>query len=47
MVMAMQPPGQTLQATALVHEAYLRLAEDKDRKWNDPHHFFCAAAEAI
>ena len=45
--MALQPPGQTLQATALVHEAYLRLADDKERKWNDPHHFFCAAAEAM
>jgi len=43
----MQPPGQTLQATALVHEAYLRLADDPQRKWNDPKHFFCAAAEAM
>jgi len=45
--MATQPPGQTLQATALVHEAYLRLTDDKERKWKDSHHFFCAAAEAM
>jgi len=45
--MAAQPPGQTLQATALVHEAYLRLADNTDRRWNDAHHFYCAAAEAM
>ncbi|HJZ57924.1 MAG TPA: sigma-70 family RNA polymerase sigma factor [Gemmataceae bacterium] len=41
-------PGQTLQATALVHEAYLRLVgPDPDRGWNDRGHFFAAAAEAM
>jgi len=45
--MALEAPGQTLQATALVHEAYLRLVGDPDRQWNGAHHFFVAAAEAI
>jgi len=45
--MASENPGQTLQATALVHEAWLRLAGDQDRKWNDRTHFFAAAAEAM
>ncbi len=40
-------PGQTLQATALVHEAWLRVAGGHDQPWNSPGHFFCAAAEAI
>jgi RNA polymerase sigma factor (TIGR02999 family) len=40
-------PGQTLQATALVHEVWLRLTRADDRNWNDPHHFFCAAAQAM
>ncbi len=40
-------PGQTLQPTALVHEAWLRVAGDHDHPWNSPGHFFCAAAEAI
>jgi RNA polymerase sigma factor (TIGR02999 family) len=41
-------PGQTLQPTALVHEAYLRLvAVDKGRQWHDRTHFFAAAAEAM
>jgi RNA polymerase sigma factor (TIGR02999 family) len=41
-------PGQTLQATALVHEAYVRLvACDADRQWNGRGHFFAAAAEAM
>jgi len=41
-------PGQTLQATALVHEAYVRLvAGDADRQWNGRRHFFAAAAEAM
>jgi RNA polymerase sigma factor (TIGR02999 family) len=41
-------PGQTLDATALVHEAYLRLAgDDPARPWNSRGHFFAAAAEAI
>ena len=45
--MACENPGQTLQATALVHEAWLRLAGDANRKWNDRTHFFAAAAEAM
>jgi len=41
-------PGQTLQATALVHEAYLRLVgDDKAKKWHGRAHFFAAAAEAM
>lgn len=42
-----EPAGQTLQATALVHEAYLRLVGGEDQHWNGRHHFFCAAAEAM
>ena len=42
-----EPPGQTLQATALVHEAYLRLVEAECRNWNSRNHFFMAAAEAM
>ena len=45
--MAMETPGHTLQPTALVHEAWLRLASNEDRKWNDRTHFFAAAAEAM
>jgi RNA polymerase sigma factor (TIGR02999 family) len=45
--MALEAPGQTLQPTALVHEAWLRLAGDGKRKWNDRTHFFAAAAEAM
>ena len=45
--MASESPGQTLQATALVHEAWLRLTSDDKRKWNDRTHFFAAAAEAM
>ena len=46
--MAQAPPGQTLQATALVHEAYLRLVDqDKAPQWNSRGHFFAAAAEAM
>jgi len=45
--MARERPGQTLQATALVHEAWLRLVREEDRQWNDTHHFFAAAAEAM
>ena len=40
-------PGQTLQPTALVHEAYLRLVEDEPQNWNSRGHFFAAAAEAM
>jgi RNA polymerase sigma factor (TIGR02999 family) len=43
-----EKPGQTLQATALVHEAYLRLVDtDKVQHWNSRGHFFGAAAEAM
>jgi RNA polymerase sigma factor (TIGR02999 family) len=45
--MACENPGQTLQPTALVHEAWLRLAGNDNRKWNDRSHFFAAAAEAM
>lgn len=45
--MALEAPGQTLQPTALVHEAWLRLTGDENRKWNDRAHFFFAAAEAM
>ena len=45
--MASEAPGQTLQATALVHEAWLRLTSDDKREWNDRTHFFAAAAEAM
>jgi len=45
---AQEQPGQTLQATALVHEAYLRLTDDDDSvQWNSRGHFFAAAAEAM
>jgi RNA polymerase sigma factor (TIGR02999 family) len=40
-------PGQTLQATALVHEAYLRLVGTEDQNWDSRKHFFKAAAEAM
>ena len=42
-----EPPGQTLQATALVHEAYLRLLGDEGQTWQSRGHFFGAAAEAM
>ncbi len=46
--LAREAPGQTLQATALVHEAYLRLVKaDQDVQWNSKGHFFGAAAEAM
>jgi RNA polymerase sigma factor (TIGR02999 family) len=46
--LAQEKPGQTLQATALVHEAYLRLVDtDKEQHWNGRGHFFAAAAEAM
>ncbi|KPK33847.1 MAG: RNA polymerase subunit sigma [Phycisphaerae bacterium SG8_4] len=45
--MAEEKPGQTLQATALVHEAYLRLVEGAEQNWNSRGHFFKAAAEAM
>lgn len=46
--LAQEKPGQTLQATALVHEAWLRLVDtEKAQQWNSRGHFFGAAAEAI
>jgi RNA polymerase sigma factor (TIGR02999 family) len=46
--LAHEKPGQTLQATALVHEAYVRLvATDKNQQWQNEGHFFAAAAEAM
>jgi RNA polymerase sigma factor (TIGR02999 family) len=46
--LAQEQPGQTLQATALVHEAYLHLLDgDKAAQWNSRAHFFGAAAEAM
>jgi RNA polymerase sigma factor (TIGR02999 family) len=46
--MVKEKPGQTLQATALVHEAYLRLVgRTSDRHWDNRGHFFAAAAEAM
>jgi RNA polymerase sigma factor (TIGR02999 family) len=45
--MAQEAPGQTLQATALVHEAWLRMVGDGDRTWQNRAHFFGAAAEAM
>ena len=45
--MSHEKPGQTLQATALVHEAYIRLVRAKDQRWNSHGHFFKAAAEAM
>jgi RNA polymerase sigma factor (TIGR02999 family) len=45
---AREAPGQTLQATALVHEAYLRLVDvEKAQRWDSRRHFFAAAAEAM
>jgi RNA polymerase sigma factor (TIGR02999 family) len=45
--LAREQPGQTLQPTALVHEAYLRLVGPQDPGWNGRGHFFAAAAEAM
>jgi RNA polymerase sigma factor (TIGR02999 family) len=42
-----EPPGQTLQATALVHEAYIRLVGSDAQNWSGRTHFFAAAAEAM
>ncbi len=47
-MMAQEKPGQTLQPTALVHEAYVRLVgTDRTRHWDNQRHFFAAAAEAM
>ena len=46
--LAQEPPGQTLQATALVHEAYIRLVDsEEEQKWKHRGHFLAAAAEAM
>jgi RNA polymerase sigma factor (TIGR02999 family) len=45
--MARERPGQTLQATALVHEAWLRLGGDQQPEWKNRAHFFAAAAESM
>lgn len=45
--MSHEQPGQTLQATALVHEAYIRLIGSDDRDWSGRTHFFAAAAKAM
>ena len=45
--MAQEAPGQTLQPTALVHEAWLRLGADGQPVWKNRAHFFAAAAEAM
>ena len=45
--MAQEAAGQTLQATALVHEAWLRMVRDGERTWQNRGHFFAAAAEAM
>ncbi|MBI2924173.1 MAG: sigma-70 family RNA polymerase sigma factor [Verrucomicrobia bacterium] len=45
--LANEAPGHTLQATALVHEAWLRLQEGGNSRWNSRNHFFQAAAEAM
>ena len=46
-MMARRAPGQTLQATALVHEAFLRLSRGETQPWQSPAQFYCAAAEAM
>ncbi len=45
--MSKADPGQTLQATALVHEAWLKISGDEERSWSDRAHFFRAAAQAM
>lgn len=46
--LAAEPVGQTIQATALVHDAFVRLVDvESQQKWNSRGHFFCAAAEAM
>ncbi len=45
--LSQEPAGQTLQATALVHEAYIRLVGVEDQSWEGRGHFFAAAAEAM
>jgi RNA polymerase sigma factor (TIGR02999 family) len=45
--MASEAPGQTLQPTALVHEAWLRITGSENQRWDSKGHFFAAAAEAM
>ncbi len=45
--LAREAPGQTLQATALVHEAWLRVSQGQEQQWDGRAHFFAAAAEAM
>lgn len=45
--MSRMAPGQTLQATALVHEAWIKISGDEERSWSDRAHFFRAAAQAM
>jgi RNA polymerase sigma factor (TIGR02999 family) len=45
--MASENPGQTLQPTALVHEAWLKLGGEQNRQWRNRNHFFAASAEAM
>jgi RNA polymerase sigma factor (TIGR02999 family) len=45
--MSREKPGQTLQATALVHEAYIRLVGSENQQWSGRTHFFAAAAESM
>ena len=45
--MSRMAPGQTLQATALVHEAWIRISGEEERSWSDRAHFFRAAAQAM
>ena len=45
--MASENPGQTLQHTALVHEAWLKLGGEQNRHWRNRNHFFASAAEAM
>src|SRR5262249_7329210 len=45
--MARQPAGHTLQTTALIHEAYLKLAAQPGRQWENRSHFFAVAAQAM
>jgi len=45
--LSQEPPGQTLQATALVHEAYIRLVGEEAQNWEGRRHFFLAASEAM
>src|SRR5688572_28225253 len=45
--LSLLPPGQTLQATALVHDAYLKLTGGEKERWQGRRHFFAAAADAM